>query len=38
MWMAALEAGASDVCPVDDAGIVLTSVLRSVEGTRDAAA
>jgi len=38
MWMAALEAGASDVCPVDDVGIVLTSVLRSVEGTRGAAA
>src|SRR5437879_11095981 len=29
MWMAALEAGASDVCPTDDVGNVLTSVLRS---------
>jgi DNA-binding response OmpR family regulator len=30
MWMAALEAGASDVCPADDVGAVLTSVLRSM--------
>jgi DNA-binding NarL/FixJ family response regulator len=29
MWMAALAAGASDVCPADDVGNVLTSVLRS---------
>jgi DNA-binding NarL/FixJ family response regulator len=29
MWMAALEAGASDVCPSDDAGNVLASLLRS---------
>jgi DNA-binding NarL/FixJ family response regulator len=29
MWMAALEAGASDVCPSDDASNVLASVLRS---------
>ena len=28
MWMAALEAGASDVCPADDVANVLTSVLR----------
>jgi len=30
MWMAALEAGASDVCPADDVENVLTSVLRNV--------
>jgi DNA-binding NarL/FixJ family response regulator len=30
MWMAALAAGASDVCPTDDIGNVLTSVLRSM--------
>jgi DNA-binding response OmpR family regulator len=30
IWMAALNAGASDVCPVDDVKNVLTSVLRSV--------
>jgi DNA-binding NarL/FixJ family response regulator len=29
MWMAAMEAGASDVCPTDDIANVLTSVLRS---------
>ena len=29
LWMAALAAGASDVCPIDDVGNVLTSVLRS---------
>ena len=29
MWMAALAAGASDVCPTGDVGNVLTSVLRS---------
>jgi DNA-binding NtrC family response regulator len=29
MWMAALAAGACDVCPTDDLGNVLTSVLRS---------
>ena len=29
LWMAALAAGASDVCPVDDVGNVLTSVLRT---------
>ena len=38
MWMAALEAGASDVCPADDAGIVLSSVLRSMAASRGAAA
>ena len=36
MWMAALEAGASDVCPTDDIANLLTSVLRST--TRSAAA
>jgi DNA-binding response OmpR family regulator len=38
MWMAALEAGASDVCADDDAGNVLTSVLRSMAVSRGAAA
>jgi DNA-binding response OmpR family regulator len=38
MWMAALEAGASDVCPVDDVNNVLTSVLRSTAISRKAAA
>ena len=38
MWMAALEAGASDVCRSDDVGNVLTSVLRSTSVTRSAAA
>jgi DNA-binding response OmpR family regulator len=30
LWIAALEAGASDVCPADDVQNVLSSVLRSV--------
>jgi hypothetical protein len=38
MWMAALEAGASDVCPADDVGNVLSSVLRSIALSRTAAA
>jgi DNA-binding NtrC family response regulator len=38
MWMAALQAGASDVCPADDVGNVLTSLLRSTAGTRGAVA
>jgi len=38
MWMAALEAGASDVCPADDVASLLTSVLRSVAVSRTAAA
>ncbi len=38
MWMAALEAGASDVCPADDVSNVLTSVLRSTSLSRSAAA
>jgi DNA-binding NtrC family response regulator len=37
MWMAALEAGASDVCPVD-VEIVLTSVRRSMALSHTAAA
>ncbi len=38
MWMAALEAGASDVCPADDVHNVLTSVLRSTALSRSVAA
>jgi DNA-binding NtrC family response regulator len=38
MWMAALAAGASDVCPAHDVGNVLTSVLRSTAVSRSAAA
>jgi len=38
MWMAALEAGASDVCPADDVQNVLTSVRRSMALARSAAA
>jgi len=38
MWMAALAAGASDVCPTDDVGNLLTSVLRSTALSRGAAA
>ena len=38
MWMAALEAGASDVCPADDVGNVLSSVQRSIALSRTAAA
>jgi len=30
LWIAALEAGASDVCPADDVPNVLNSVLRNV--------
>lgn len=37
MWMAALEAGASDVCPSDDVENVITSVRRSM-GLHSAAA
>jgi hypothetical protein len=36
MWMAALEAGATDVCPADDVSNVLTSVLRSTASSRRA--
>ena len=38
MWIAALAAGASDVCPTDDVNNVLTSVLRSTAVSRRAAA
>jgi len=38
MWMAALEAGASDVCPADDVEIVLRSVRRSMAISQSAAA
>jgi DNA-binding NtrC family response regulator len=37
MWTAALDAGASDVCPTYDMKTVLSSVLRSLEA-REAAA
>jgi len=30
LWMAALDAGASDVCPADDVNIVLNSVLKNM--------
>jgi len=36
--MAALEAGASDVCPADDVKDVLTSVVRNMALARTAAA
>jgi len=38
IWMAALDAGATDVCPAGDVENVLTSVLRSTALTRIAAA
>jgi len=38
MWMAAMEAGASDICPADDVEKVLTCVLRSMAMSRSAAA
>jgi DNA-binding NarL/FixJ family response regulator len=38
LWIAALEAGASDVCQSDDVQNVLTSVLRSVAVAKGAAA
>jgi DNA-binding NarL/FixJ family response regulator len=38
LWIAALEAGASDVCPADDVQGVLSSALRSVAVARSAAA
>lgn len=38
LWMAALEAGASDVCPADDVNDVLNSVLRNMALARVAAA
>jgi hypothetical protein len=38
LWIAALEAGASDVCPADDVQNVLSSALRSVAIAKSAAA
>jgi DNA-binding response OmpR family regulator len=38
LWIAALEAGASDVCPADDVPNVLSSVLRNVAMAQHAAA
>ena len=38
LWIAALEAGASDVCPADDVQNVLSSALRSMAVTRSAVA
>jgi DNA-binding NtrC family response regulator len=37
MWMAALAAGACDVCPSGDVGNVLLSILRSTASRRAAA-
>lgn len=36
LWMAALDAGASDVCPADDVNDVLSSVLRNMALSRAA--
>jgi len=38
MWMAALEAGATDMCPADDVENVLTSVRRGMALSRGAVA
>jgi DNA-binding NarL/FixJ family response regulator len=38
MWMAALAAGACDVCPAGDVNDVLSSVMRSTALSRTAAA
>jgi DNA-binding NarL/FixJ family response regulator len=38
MWMAALSAGACDVCPADDVSNVLSSILRSTALSRRTAA
>lgn len=38
MWQAALEAGATDICPTDDVGKVLRSVQRSLAVTHGATA
>jgi DNA-binding response OmpR family regulator len=38
LWVAALEAGATDVCAVDDVQNVLTSALRSVAAAKTAVA
>jgi DNA-binding NarL/FixJ family response regulator len=37
LWIAAMEAGACDVCPADDVQNVLSSALRSVAVARSAA-
>jgi DNA-binding response OmpR family regulator len=38
LWIAAMEAGASDVCPADDAQKVLASVLQNLASAQGAAA
>jgi len=38
MWMAAMAAGATDVCPANDVANVLTSVLRNIAITPGAVA
>jgi DNA-binding NarL/FixJ family response regulator len=38
LWIAALEAGANDVCSADDVKSVLTSVLRSIPSGKSAVA
>src|SRR5450755_2075256 len=38
LWMAALEAGASDVCPIDDVRDVIASVQRYMALSRGASA
>lgn len=38
LWIAALEAGATDMCPADDVQHVLSSVLRNVSLVNTAAA
>jgi len=38
LWIAALEAGASDVCPADDVPNVLSSVLRNLAVANQAVA
>ncbi len=38
LWIAAMEAGASDVCPADDVQNVLSSALRSVAVAKSAVA
>jgi DNA-binding NarL/FixJ family response regulator len=38
LWIAAMEAGASDVCPADDIQNVLTSALRSLAVAKTATA
>jgi DNA-binding NarL/FixJ family response regulator len=37
LWIAAMDAGASDVCPADDVQNVLTSTLRSLALSKTAA-